>query len=115
MRGCRFRYGKYNARKTEYNGVVYDSGREAQYAADLDLLLKSGQLARVDRQVPFVFEMFGKKICKYIIDFKLTAPGGNVVYVDVKGFKTPVFNLKWKMFLAWLAEHEPEASAMIQN
>ena len=111
MRGRR--YGKYNARKTEYNGVMYDSGREAQYANDLDIALKGGVYKKIERQIAFTFELYGKKICKYIVDFKVTHHTGEIEYIDVKGMKTPVFNLKWKMFTAYLAVHEPEAKALI--
>ena len=111
MRGRR--YGKYNARKTEYNGVVYDSGREARHAADLDLLAKAGEIRKIERQVPFSFEMYGKKICRYIPDFRITHKDGTIEYQDVKGHQTRDFRIKWKMFTAYIAVHEPAARATI--
>ena len=64
---------KYNNIKTEYNGVKYDSKKESLYAQKLDMLTKAVGRERVikyERQVPFQIEIAGKKICKYLLDFK---------------------------------------------
>lgn len=90
---------KYGAKKTEYNGIKYDSKKEAEFARKLDLTRKSlnSNILDVERQVPFEIRLNGIKICKYILDFKVTYKTGEIDYIDVKGMKTPVYRLKKKL------------------
>lgn len=46
---------KYNATKSNYAGYVYDSGKEAKYAQELDLLKKAKKIKAWDRQ--FIIEV----------------------------------------------------------
>ena len=94
------RKNKYNATKTVYNGVKYDSKKEAKYAQELDLLLNYGEVLKIERQVPFVIYINDKKICTYKLDFKVTYDD-RVEYVDVKGYKTSIYRLKKKMVEAY--------------
>ena len=86
---------KYKNIKTEYNGVIYDSRKEATRAQELDLLLKAGIISNLQRQVSFPIVINGKKVFSYIADFVYTEKGKQVVE-DVKGVKTAIFNLKKK-------------------
>lgn len=94
------RRNKYNATKTVYNGIKYDSKKEAAYAKELDLLLNYGEVLEIERQVPFVITINEKKICTYKLDFKVTY-ADRIEYVDVKGFKTSIYRLKKKMVEAY--------------
>lgn len=83
---------KYNAKKTEYRGIVYDSKWEAEVAYRLDMLERSGHIRDLQRQVRFILQdeyvnNQGKKIrpISYIADF---------VYYDVKQKKTIVMDTK---------------------
>lgn len=91
---------KYNNVKTEYNGVKYDSKKEAFYAQKLDILSRAvyqdKRVIKYERQVPFQIEIAGKKICKYLLDFLVTYID-RVEYVDVKGMRTPIYKLKKKL------------------
>ena len=94
---------KYNAKRTKYRDVTYDSKKEAAYARKLDLLrMASGndKVMRVDRQVPFQITVNDQKIAKYILDFKVTYKD-RVEYIDVKGMKSgaayQMFKLKKKL------------------
>lgn len=95
---------KYGNKKTEYNGRVYDSKKEAEYAEELDLCrkvrAKQDKVVHVEAQVPYQITVNGQKICKYILDFKVTYADGRVEYVDVKGVKTSVYRLKKKLMKA---------------
>lgn len=95
------RRSKYNNKKTFYNGVEYDSKREAEFAMQLDLLAKASDLSqrvvRVERQVPFQVVVNDKKICKYVADFEVDYADGHSEVIDVKGFKTDVYRLKKKL------------------
>ena len=83
---------KYNAKKTEYNGVVYDSKKEAKYAEDLDLRIRAGEVVFYLRQVPF--DLPGK--VKYRVDFQEFHSDGTIHFTDVKGVKTAMYILKKK-------------------
>jgi len=85
---------KYHNKKTEYNGDIYDSRREATRAAELDLMVKAGELAAVCRQVPF---MLAGGV-KYIADFVLIHNDGTWTVEDSKGMKTDVYKIKAKLF-----------------
>ena len=89
------RYSKYNAKKTEYNGVMYDSKKEAHRAWELDMLLKAGEIQDLIRQPRFKL-----KYCTYIADFAYTTKAREYIVEDVKGFKTDIYKLKKKMLKA---------------
>ena len=91
----KMRYSKYNAKKTEYNGVMYDSRKEARRAWELDMLLKAGEIQGLIRQPRFKL-----KYCTYIADFAYTTKDGEYIVEDVKGFKTDIYKLKKKMLKA---------------
>lgn len=86
---------KYKNKKTVYNGILYDSKREAEYACKLDCMLKKGLVKEIKRQVVFPYEIkyiagdksFSKK-GKYIADFVVTFVNGQTDVIDVKGYKT---------------------------
>lgn len=91
---------KYHARKAEYGGSTYHSKKEAQYAAELDLLLRAGEIVGWRRQVRVPLEVNGEVVCRYVIDFVVEHKDGTKEYVEVKGYPTPLWKLKWKMFHA---------------
>ena len=91
---------KYNARKTEYNGIIYDSKKEAKRAEQLDKLLAVGDIINIERQVPIKCIINSKLVCKLVCDFVYTLADGSVVYEDVKGMVLPVFKLKQKLVKA---------------
>lgn len=95
------RRSKYGNLKTEYNGYVYMSKKEANYAQELDYLMKAKDLKEkvisFTRQVPFQVIMNGKKICKYLADFKVIYADGHEEIIDVKGVRTQMYSLKKKL------------------
>lgn len=88
---------KFGAVKTEYNGYVFDSKKEAARAQELDLLIKAKEVVSVVYQPKFDCVVNGKKICTYKADFKVMYKDGHEEIEDVKGFKTPVYKLKKKL------------------
>lgn len=95
----RQRYGsKYGAKKTDYNGIQYHSKKEAGYAAELDLRIKANDIKSWTRQECIRLDVNGFHICNYYIDFVVTHNDGSLEYVEVKGFETEVWRLKWKLF-----------------
>lgn len=95
------RFGKYNNKKTLYKGTLFDSKKEADYAATLDLLKRASNkkecVLSYEMQVPFQVILNEKKICKYFADFRVHYADGRLEIVDVKGMKTAIYRLKKKL------------------
>jgi len=88
---------KYGAMKTEYNGEMYDSKAEAHRAFELDMMEKSGLINDLERQKKFPVSINGKVVFTYIADFTyIDLEKKKLVVEDVKGMRTPMFNLKKK-------------------
>lgn len=102
-------FNKYGAKKSTYNGYNYDSKFESQIAQDLDLRLKAGDIAGVEKQVKIDLRAYGAHITNYFIDFLVTHNDGHLEYIEVKGYETDVWKMKWKMLEAKLAEEDKTA------
>ena len=96
---------KYHNKKVCYNGIAFDSKKEARRYSELLLLERAGVITNLQRQVPFVLipsqRINGKVVereCKYIADFVYTENGKKVVE-DTKGMKTEAYKIKKKMLL----------------
>jgi len=104
---------KYHARKTPYEGYVFDSGKECQRYKDLRLLEFAGEITDLTVHPKFVLQegfidRDGKKIrpITYSADFRYQRREGNIningdyfvtpVVEDVKGVQTQLFKVKWK-------------------
>ena len=96
---------------------TFDSKLEQSHFAALTHRLKRGEIQNLTLQPEYIlqegFTLYtdktksGKtKIPKmvYVSDFRYIEDG-KVIVVDSKGFKTPVYSLKRKLFLAELAKH----------
>lgn len=94
---------KYRAKKTELNGIVFDSKKEAKRYAELLLAETAGEIEDLQRQVNFSIYLGVTKICAYRPDFTYRQ-NGKLIAEDVKGFQTPVFKLKAKLFRACYPE-----------
>jgi len=90
--------GKYKSRKVWYNGAQYHSVREAQYAHSLDLRVRAKEITSWKRQVKIPLKVGDVLITNYIIDFVVTYNSGRKEYLEVKGFETDVWKIKWKLF-----------------
>jgi len=92
---------KYGAKKTEVDGIMFDSMAEARRYGQLLLLGKAGHISGLTLQVPFILApaviLNGRKkpALKYIADFMYTDMKlCKVVVEDVKGVITPLFRVK---------------------
>ena len=93
---------KYRAVKTEVDGIVFDSKREAARYMELMLLERAGEISHLELQPVYECVVNGKKICTYRADFRYFTKLGNIVE-DVKGVKTPIYRLKKKLVEALYA------------
>tara|TARA_R110000824_G_scaffold352968_1_gene540110 strand:+ start:403 stop:723 length:321 start_codon:yes stop_codon:yes gene_type:complete len=90
------RKNKYNAKKTNVDGITFDSKRESRRYLELKTLLHAGHISDLELQIPFPCIVNDKKICSYKADFAYIQDGKRVVE-DVKGFVTRDFRLKKKL------------------
>lgn len=95
---------KYNAVKTEVDGITFASAKESKRYASLKLLEKAGVIENLKLQPRFLlqegFTYNGHKERKieYVADFQYERNGQTVIE-DVKGTRTEVYKLKRKLFL----------------
>jgi|SRR5215468_2503576 len=87
---------KYRSVKTEVDGIVFDSKKEAERWAQLKLLVKAKAITHLERQKPFDVVINGRRICRYKADFVYFQNGTRFIE-DVKGFATPLYKLKKKL------------------
>lgn len=112
MRLTRRKKSKYhNIVRKLPDGTKIDSGKEERRFKELKMLEKAGVIKDLRRQVRFelipTLRKDGKclrdehrkirgKVTKYVADFVYTENGQQVVE-DVKGFKTEIYRLKYKL------------------
>jgi hypothetical protein len=111
---------KYGASKKEVDGITFDSSLEAQAYQILKLWERAGKINPIMRQPLYTLQegfrdTHGKwhRSVRYIADFFYTerdaedgAPPSRYVTVDVKGYPTPAFRIKEKLFRAKYPEIE---------
>lgn len=93
------RRNKYNAKKVVHDGHKFDSIREGKRYLELKILERGGEIKNLELQPRFDFELNNVKMGFYKADFRYIDNGVSIVE-DVKGMKTPVYNLKKKMLRA---------------
>ena len=91
---------KYNNVPTIYKGHTFHSRFEAEYAMILDDMKKCKEIKSWEPQFTLRLEVNGKLICKYIADFWVVLPNGDIQITETKGFFSPYSKLKWKLAIA---------------
>lgn len=86
------RTNKYHA----YRSGAYDSQAEKEYADLLDLLVKAGEIAAYKHHPP-AFEIISGLAWR--LDYLIYDNDGQMIYVDVKGFQTPDYKTKLKLWM----------------
>ena len=99
---------KYHNVKTLYNGLMYDSKKEARRAYALDVLVMCGRISQLERQKRFILQEGyinnkGEKVLPivYVADFVYyDHDKGCLIVEDVKSpaTRTGVYKIKKKMF-----------------
>lgn len=111
-RSWKYQPAKYRSKKTEIDGITFDSRKEAARYAELKILEKGGVIKDLALQVPFVLipaqyekALPGKKrgklierACIYKADFVYQYDGETIVE-DVKGLRTKEYIIKRKLML----------------
>ena len=101
------RGNKYGVAKKEdrtYKGEVFDSKKEMNYYIKLLQLQTAvnpkNRVIHIVRQFVYPLAVNGVLICKYKLDFIVRYADERIEYIDVKGVKTPVYQLKKKLMKA---------------
>ena len=114
----RSKKNKYNAKSVEYDGIKFDSQKEALRYKELSYLLSEGIITDLRRQVKYVLiptqrepDTIGarggvnhgkllERECSYIADFVYTVvETGETIVEDTKGFRTKEYAIKKKLML----------------
>lgn len=101
-----YRFGKKqgyirNAESTFYDGRKFRSKKEAGYAQHLDILKKADDES--ERVVAWEYEpkievlCAGKRVFTYSIDFRVTYADDRIEYIEIKGFETAYWKLKFNV------------------
>ena|SRR3990167_11558840 len=90
---------KYNSRRTEYHGTIYQSKKEAQYAFDLDMLKNAGEIKDWKRQFKLDLRVNGEHIANYYVDFWVLQNDGREELHEVKSqiTMTDTWRIKWRL------------------
>jgi hypothetical protein len=89
---------KFGNVKTELDGIVFDSNREAKRYVQLRFMEKAGMIRDLLLQVEFQLNDGGTHSLKYIADFVYTETRtGNQVVEDAKGHRTKEYKQKRKL------------------
>ncbi len=100
------RHSKFNNRKVQYDGHMFDSVAEYEHYIKLRLMEQSGLISDLEVHKPFIiFDGFRnvagqkRRTKSYEVDFvyRDNETGGKV-YEDVKGVSTAMFRLKRDLF-----------------
>lgn len=91
---------KYNNIRTQLDGITFDSKVEAERFAFLKLMQRAGEISGLERQPRFKLAVNGEHVTTYVADFRYVDKQGRTIIEDVKGVRTPAFNIKAKLFRA---------------
>lgn len=117
-----YKQNKYGNVKGTYDGITFDSRKEANRYAELKLLQRAGEIRDLERQKPYElipaqyesYPRYGKdgkrlkdgercveKSCRYVADFVYTTRDGKVVVEDTKSeaTRTKEYTIKRKLML----------------
>ena len=101
-------YNKFRNRKTEVNGIKFDSKKEATEYVKLKHDLDTGKIKTLRLQVPFKLlpkqsdTITGKLIERAVVykaDFVVKELNNSETIIDVKGIRTQLYILKRKLML----------------
>ena len=105
------RRSKYGNTRTEFDGHIYDSALEAKWAANFNLLKRSGQILEWERQYTVeldIYDRVGNLALSLFhrVDFRIILNDGCYSLVEIKGFETAEWKLRKKLLNAlWLPAH----------
>lgn len=94
---------KYKAIPTETaDGQKFKSMLEANFYNRQWVLMKAGEVVKIEREVRYELVVNGIFIAAYLLDFRITMLNGRIRYIDCKSIptKTPLYLMKKQLMLA---------------
>ena len=91
---------KYRAVPKIALNVKFHSTGEANRFLQLNMMQTYGKIQDLALQVKFPLIVNGITVCTYVCDFQYVLPSGEVIVEDFKGYITPIYRLKKKLFTA---------------
>jgi hypothetical protein len=86
--------------KQGFSGTAFGSSFEAGDALAYEKLLKAGQIKAWRPHVDVPLVVNGFLVTTYQIDFEIIHLDDTIEYVEAKGVRSAVWQMKWKLFLA---------------
>lgn len=93
-------FSKYGNKRVEVDGIQFPSKKQAARYAELKLLERGKVIRSLRLEVEYPLIVNGQLVCKYRADFDYLTESGAPITEDTKGFRTPVYRLKAKLFKA---------------
>ena len=114
---------KYRAKRTEYNGEVYDAKLESGVAYQLDMRLRAGEIAAVERQFQVVcipYTRDGRAVpalsVRHKVDFRIKHLDDSYELVEAKGLELSDYRTRRRWLEAfWLPEHPDHTYTVIKD
>lgn len=91
---------KYGNKTSFFRGQGYDSKAEVEQAMVLEEQQRNGEIKSWEKQKTLELRVNDYLICTYRIDFIVYHLDGVTEYLEVKGFPTDTWKIKWKLFEA---------------
>ncbi len=91
---------KYRNRRTEVDGITFDSKKESERYSELKILERAGAIKNLTLQPRYPIIVNDIKICTYVADFTYQTRLGETLVEDVKGMRTQVYIIKRKLMKA---------------
>lgn len=112
---------KFGAKRTEFNGQIFDSKFEASEAAGLELRKKAGDIKDYDTQFKIEARAYredGKLafVEKHKVDFRIHHNDGSYELYEAKGVETDNYKFKRKCLeLLWLPLHKDHIYTVVKQ
>lgn len=91
---------KFGNKFEKAGGKIYDSKKEARYSEQLELRRLAGEIKEIHPQYCLRLDVNGEHICKYYVDFKIILKNGKEQFIEIKGYATDTWRIKWKLAMA---------------
>ena len=103
----------FNTAKIKSGGKFYDSKFEAFFGQKYEQMRKRGEIKGFDPHYRIPLVVNGYTVCDYYIDFAVYHNDGTTEFIECKGYPTPAWKLKWKLFCA-LFEDDPNVKITLE-
>lgn len=115
------RHNKYNAKKTEFNGKLYDSKHESNVAASLELRKRAKDILDYETQYrieAWAYREDGEKafLVRHKVDFRVHETDGSYTLLEAKGVETTDYIWRRKFLeKIWLPMHPDHKYEVIKK